>query len=170
MFFGVGDDAVSNMAMWIIALYDRIPIILRSVSPDYWSERSVVDVPAGRYVPPVDCSHHAVEDKGPENDIFSSIFPIMIVVSHFPTSQVDEQSKPLARHLPCGREHRLHCKTPAKCTWALSLFSDQLQLKTKRTSMPSLYESRRKANSSTNSRVISLCRSSGTCRRGLSCC
>ena len=33
--------------------------------------------------------------------------------------------------------------------------------------MPSLYESRRKANSSTNSRVISLCRSSGTCVRGL---
>ena len=46
MFFRVGDDAVSNMVMYIIALCDRILIISRSVSPDYWSERSVVDVPA----------------------------------------------------------------------------------------------------------------------------
>ena len=52
------------------------------MSPDYWSERSVVDVPAGRDVPPVDRSHHAVEDKRPDNDIFPSIFPIMIFVSH----------------------------------------------------------------------------------------
>ena len=83
MFFRVGDDAVSNMVMYIIALCDRILIISRSVSPDYWSERSVVDVPAGRDVPPVDRSHHAVEDKRPDNDIFPSIFPIMIFVSHF---------------------------------------------------------------------------------------
>ena len=81
MFFGVGD--VTNMVLWIIALCDRIPIISRSVSPDYWSERSVVDVPAGGDVPPVDRSHHTVEDKGPENDIFPSIFPIMIVASYF---------------------------------------------------------------------------------------
>ena len=74
MFFRVGDDAVSNMVMYIIALCDRILIISRSVSPDYWSERSVVDVPAGRDVPPVDRSHHAVEDKRPENDIFHTSY------------------------------------------------------------------------------------------------
>ena len=106
----------------------------------------------------------------PPSFLLWSLSAISWLLEAILTSQVDEQSKPLARHLPCGREHRLRCKTPAKCTCALSLFSDQFQVKTKRTSMPSLYESRRKANSSTNSRVISLCRSSGTCRRGLSCC
>ena len=51
--------------------------------PDDRCKGAVVDVPAGGDVPPVDRSHHTVEDKGPENDIFPSIFPIMIVVSHF---------------------------------------------------------------------------------------